>query len=139
MAVIARASRAELERAWAQLAEPPELTSLRPAEPGLVMVQGRIGGGGAPFNLGEATVTRATLRLASGEVGVGWVLGRDRARARLAAAFDALWQAPHHRQTVEVTLLAPVRARLDAERERQRRQTAATRVDFFTLVRGEDS
>ena len=60
------------------MAEPPDYVELRAAESGLVMVRGRIGGDGAPFNLGEATVTRATVRLASGEVGFAYVLGRDR-------------------------------------------------------------
>jgi alpha-D-ribose 1-methylphosphonate 5-triphosphate synthase subunit PhnG len=35
-------------------------------------------------------------------------------------------------------VLGPIRTRLDAERDRERAKTAATRVDFFTLVRGED-
>jgi len=39
---------------------------------------------------------------------------------------------------VERRVLAPIRTRLDAERDRRRAETAATRVDFFTLVRGED-
>ena len=47
----------------------PRYEELRTAETGLVMLRGRIGGDGAPFNLGEATVTRAAVRLASGEVG----------------------------------------------------------------------
>nr|WP_269812739.1 phosphonate C-P lyase system protein PhnG [Aurantimonas marina] len=63
-------------------------TTLRAPEAGLVMRRGRIGGG-APFNLGEACVARASVRLASGEVGHAMVLGRDTDHARLAAFFDA--------------------------------------------------
>jgi alpha-D-ribose 1-methylphosphonate 5-triphosphate synthase subunit PhnG len=102
------------------------------------MLQGRIGGDGSAFNLGEATVTRATVRIPSGEVGFSCVLGRDHQKARLAALCDALWQNPVSRGAVERNVLAPIRARQESERARQRAQTAATRVDFFALVRGED-
>ncbi|MFX6998519.1 phosphonate C-P lyase system protein PhnG, partial [Acinetobacter baumannii] len=47
----------------------PAHEELRAPENGLVMVRGRVGGDGAPFNLGEATVSRAAVRLASGEIG----------------------------------------------------------------------
>lgn len=116
----------------------PAHVELRPVETGLVMLQGRIGGDGAPFNFGEATVTRAAVRIASGEVGFAYVLGRDRDKARLAALCDALWQNEAARERLERDVLAPIRARLDDERTRRRRETAASRVDFFTLVRGED-
>ena len=56
----------------------PAHEDLREPENGLVMVRGRIGGDGAPFNLGEATVSRAAVRLSTGEVGFGYTLGRDR-------------------------------------------------------------
>lgn len=135
MGLAARATVAELA-ALEELAG-EGLTVLRAPETGLVMVRGRIGGDGAPFNLGEATVTRAAVALATGEVGFGHVLGRQKERARLAALADALWQAPATRAAVE-NALAPVRERLAAERERARRQAAATRVDFFTMVRGDD-
>src|ERR1700744_4491144 len=68
MAVFARTPRADLEaalqRALGDVAA-PEFDWLRPPETGLAMVRGRVGGSGDPFNLGEATVTRATLRLRS--------------------------------------------------------------------------
>jgi alpha-D-ribose 1-methylphosphonate 5-triphosphate synthase subunit PhnG len=101
------------------------------------MVRGRIGGDGAPFNLGEATVTRAAVRMDSGEVGFSYLLGRDHDKARLAAVCDALWQG-ERRGAIERNVLAPIRMRLERERAEKREQAAATRVDFFTLVRGED-
>jgi alpha-D-ribose 1-methylphosphonate 5-triphosphate synthase subunit PhnG len=113
-------------------------TELRPAEIGLVMLRGRVGGNGAPFNFGEATVTRAAIQLASGETGFGYVLGRDRKKAHLAALCDALWQVETLRPRVEQHLLAPLEAAQQERRAMARAQTAATRVDFFTLVRGED-
>ena len=135
MALVVRATTAELGALDAIPTEAPR--TLRAPEIGLVMVRGRIGGDGSPFNLGEATVTRAAIALETGEVGFGHVLGRDKDKARLAALADALWQSPVHRPAVEATL-APVRARLAAEKELERQRTAATRVDFFTMVRGDN-
>jgi alpha-D-ribose 1-methylphosphonate 5-triphosphate synthase subunit PhnG len=136
--LLARAERQELDAAWQALDDKPVVQSVRGPETGLVMVRGRMGGGGAPFNLGEVTVTRATIRLASGTVGHAQALGTDREKARLSAIFDALWQEAASRAFVEQALLAPIAARIaDADR-RKADETAATRVDFFTMVRGDD-
>ena len=115
----------------------PDHEILREPENGLVMVRGRIGGDGAPFNLGEATVSRAAVRLATGEVGFGYTLGRDQDKARMIALCDALIQTSDHADGVEAQVLAPLRARMMSERSRRAAETAATRVDFYTLVRGE--
>ncbi|MDJ1159106.1 phosphonate C-P lyase system protein PhnG [Chelatococcus sp. SYSU_G07232] len=136
MAACSEATCAELAQALEQLAPLPAAEDLRAPETGLVMLRGRMGGDGRPFNLGEATVTRAAVRLATGEAGFAYHLGRDAGRARLAAILDALWQAPARRTAVEAAL-APIRARLAAEAGTRARRTAATRVDFFTMVRGE--
>ncbi|AVO45931.1 phosphonate C-P lyase system protein PhnG [Phreatobacter cathodiphilus] len=135
MATVARATVGELAALETLAGEGAEV--LRAPEIGLVMVRGRIGGDGAPFNLGEATVTRAAISLPGGVIGFGHVLGRDREKARLAALADALWQAPATREAVE-TLLAPVRDRIAAEAVTKRERAAATRVDFFTMVRGDN-
>ena len=138
MALVARARRAEL-------AAIPErwpdhgARDLKPIESGLVMLRGRIGGDGAPFNLGEATVTRAVVELPTGERGFAHILGRDAEKARLAAIVDALWQRAAERGDVETIVLSPIAERLAAEAAKTRAETAATRVDFFTLVRGEDA
>lgn len=138
MALLARARREELAEPIAKRWPDHRARDLKPIESGLVMLRGRIGGDGAPFNLGEATVTRAAVRLATGDVGFAYVLGRDPDKARLAAICDALWQNDAFRPRIERDVLAPIRARLDGERDRRRAQTAATRVEFFTLARGED-
>lgn len=138
LAVFAAARADELSAAFATLPDQPVFETIRAPEPGLVMARGRIGGGGAPFNLGEVSVTRAVVRIAGGEVGFGHVLGRDTERALLVAKLDALWQVPRYRDTIEVEVIAPVRRRIEAEDAATRRKTAATRVNFFTLVRGED-
>ncbi|MGU3465438.1 phosphonate C-P lyase system protein PhnG [Methylobacterium sp. C33D] len=136
MALCADASRADLEAALSEL-DAPAAADLRPPETGLVMASGRIGGDGRPFNVGEVSVTRAAIRLADGPAGFAYHLGRDRAKARLAAILDALWQDPVRRARVEAAL-EPAARRLAASRDRAARRTAATRVDFLTLARGED-
>jgi alpha-D-ribose 1-methylphosphonate 5-triphosphate synthase subunit PhnG len=115
----------------------PAHEALREPENGLVMVRGRIGGDGAPFNLGEATVSRAAVRLASGEVGFGYTLGRDLKKARMIALCDAMVQSRELADAVEAKVLAPLRSAMLAGRERRSAEAAATRVDFYTMVRGE--
>jgi alpha-D-ribose 1-methylphosphonate 5-triphosphate synthase subunit PhnG len=136
MAVLAHSDAAALAARLEALAL-PAYENLREPEDGLVMVRGRVGGDGAPFNLGEATVSRAAVRLATGEVGFGYALGRDRQKARMMALCDALIQAADHAASVETQVLAPLRAAIASERNRKAAETAATRVDFYTLVRGE--
>lgn len=136
--LLARATMSELSAAWERLPEQPQVKPVRGPETGLVMVRGRIGGGGAPFNLGEATVTRATVILGSGLAGHAHALGTDGRKVRLAAIFDALLQDEDMQELVESEVLAPVAARIAAEDRRKAEETAATRVDFFTMVRGED-
>jgi alpha-D-ribose 1-methylphosphonate 5-triphosphate synthase subunit PhnG len=136
MAVLAHASSVEIAARLASMPLPP-YEDMREAESGLVMVRGRIGGDGAPFNLGEATVSRAAVRLASGEVGLGYTLGRDREKARMIALCDALVQSPEFEAEVQAKVIAPLRAAMLAARSRKAEQAAATRVDFYTMVRGE--
>jgi alpha-D-ribose 1-methylphosphonate 5-triphosphate synthase subunit PhnG len=138
MAAFAEATPAELAAALGDEPCAADAVDLRPPEAGLVMIRGRVGGDGAAFNLGEATVARAAVRLRDGSVGHAYRLGRDVAAARLAAIADALWQRPDTRLRIERDLVGPVeRRRAAADAERSRR-AAATRVDFFTMVRGED-
>jgi alpha-D-ribose 1-methylphosphonate 5-triphosphate synthase subunit PhnG len=136
MATLADAQLRELQNGLAAIGA-VEMTEMRPAETGLVMLRGRIGGDGAAFNVGEAPVTRAAVRLATGETGFSYILGRDKEKAQAAALCDALWQSPRHREAVVHHILAPVRERCAGARLRAQEEAAATRVDFFTLVRGD--
>lgn len=127
-----------LRDGWAPICGDLGIAPVRGPEIGLVMLRGRIGGGGSSFNLGEASVTRASVRLASGEIGHAMILGRDAEKARLAAAFDAAWQNRAMRGRIEAEIVAPSLA-LEADADRLRAEEAeATRVDFFTMARGED-
>jgi alpha-D-ribose 1-methylphosphonate 5-triphosphate synthase subunit PhnG len=137
MAALAKAEPEELAgpigRHWPGL----DIRDLRAPEIGLVMLRGRIGGDGSAFNVGEATVTRAVVELPGGFRGFGQRLGRQPIAARLAAVVDALWQDDNERERVEAAIIAPIRRRLAAEQARTKAETAATKVDFFTLVRGD--
>jgi alpha-D-ribose 1-methylphosphonate 5-triphosphate synthase subunit PhnG len=135
MGVLARADRAALEQALDALDPPATWTRLRAPETGMVMVRGRAGGDGAPFNLGEMTVTRCAVRLACGTVGHAYVAGRDQRKAELAAALDALLQTDAHGPPLRAGLIAAEASRQQAAREDALRRAAVTRVDFFSMVR----
>jgi alpha-D-ribose 1-methylphosphonate 5-triphosphate synthase subunit PhnG len=138
MGAFAAANLSLLKTGWQDLGDRPDWSWLRKPECGLVMVRGRIGGGGSAFNLGEVTVTRCAVALDSGEAGFSWIMGRDGEKARLAALFDALWQDPERRSEIESRIVAPALAARESADRTSAEQTAATRVDFFTMVRGED-
>lgn len=134
-AILGLLARAPAARLSALLPQLPAHDTLRPPETGTVMVRARQGGTGAPFNLGEITVTRASVRLGAA-VGHAWVQGRDKDQARRAAVIDALMQTPEA-EGLERTVLAPLRAEEAARRQASAARAAATKVEFFTLVRGE--
>ena len=135
MAVLAETPTNEIEAKMSALTIPSH-ENLRLPENGLVMLRGRIGGDGAPFNLGEATVTRAAVRFASGETGFAYVLGRDAAKAKLIAICDAMIQSKESKRVIDA-VIAPLETALQGRRHETDAETAATRVNFFTLVRGE--
>ena len=140
MALLARAPMPLLERTLEIHVQQRRTEWLRRPETGLYMVQGRVGGTGERFNLGEITVTRCTLRSKAedgtqGAVGVAYVLGRNHRQAELAALADALLQEPAHHQNLAHTLLTPVRQQLSALRSQHEAQTQSTKVDFFTVAR----
>lgn len=131
MSVLARATADELA---AGLPAVPAYTRLRGPEAGLVMLRGRAGGSGSPFNLGEATVVRCTVRMPSGTVGHAYCLGRDLRRAELAAVLDALLQDPDAGPALEAQVVAPLAEAQAARRALLTRRAAATQVQFFTLA-----
>lgn len=128
-------ARAPADRLAQLLPQLPPHEVLRRPETGTVMVRGRAGGSGNAFNLGEITVTRASVRLGSGQVGHGYVQGRDRGHALRAALVDALGQAD---PAAAARILTPLRSEERRRRSAVAAEAAATRVEFFTLVRGED-
>ncbi len=139
LSVLAMADIASLVRLWTVLGMDPQFTMLRPPQTGLVGLRGRIGGNGDAFNFGEASITRATVRLETGEVGHAYCLGRDHARAKISAVIDALAQSSAHMaERIDSAIIDPLEEEIAARDLQRLSQTAATRVDFFTMVRGED-
>jgi alpha-D-ribose 1-methylphosphonate 5-triphosphate synthase subunit PhnG len=138
LSILARSDAAQLEAAWNALPEPKAYRIVRRAEVGLVMVRARAGGSGQAFNLGEATVSRCAVSTEQGFLGVGYVQGRRTRHAERVAAFDALLQDPARRGEIERDVLAPLAA-AHAERSRRRvLESAATKVEFFTVARGDN-
>ncbi len=137
MGVLAEARSSALEAAWEELHERPGYRLLRGPETGLVMVRGRAGGTGTPFHLGEVPVTRCTLEIETGRVGTAYVMGREHRRAELAALFDALLQDPETGPRLRSRVIEPLQQEQQARTGAVREETERTRVDFFTMVRGE--
>ena len=138
MRVLALADPQRLDVLYDALEPIPDYRMLREPQTGMAMVRGRSGGTGEPFNLGEVTVTRCAITLEPGVMGVAYVQGRGRRHARQAAVADALMQLADWRPRIERDLLAPL-AHEQAERAGRRAGAAAqSRVEFFTMVRGED-
>jgi alpha-D-ribose 1-methylphosphonate 5-triphosphate synthase subunit PhnG len=136
LALLTRAATAELEAAFDELTPSPAHQCLRPPEVGMLMLRGRIGGSGDPFNFGEATVTRCAVRVGD-KLGIGYTLGRERRKAELIAVFDALLQDEAQAPQLRQRLLEPLARRRQAQRDAASRAAASSKVEFFTLVRGE--
>ena len=139
MSVLALAPADELAAATRRaLPAPPRYRVLRGPETGLAMVRARAGGTGTRFNLGETTVTRCTVQLEDGGgVGHAYVRGRDGRHAEIAALLDALLQDPAYRPRLEDAVVAPLERAHAERRHAAAARAACSRVEFFTLVRGE--
>lgn len=119
--------------------ERPDIRVLKAPEVGLVMTQGRTHGTGSPFLFGEASMTRCVVGDTEGLglLGYGQILGRDKGLARAIADLDLLAQDVELGPQIDLWIAAwadELQALDRAEAER----VQATRVDFLTLVRGED-
>lgn len=136
MGVLARAQLNELQPHEAALKD-AEYQLIRAPEIGMTLVRGCMGGDGAAFNVGEMSVTRCVVRLADGRTGYSYLAGRDKAHAELAALADAHLQGTQPSLWLSdlITALAAAQAKRRAQKEAD---TAATKVEFFTLVRGEN-
>ena len=140
MSVLAKAQPDRLIALWRATSrgEEQRLTWLRAPEIGTVMVQGRAGGTGEAFNLGEVSVTRCSVQI-DAWVGHAYVQGRDKNKARLAALCDALLQAePETASRINTGIIVPLQAEAAKRHAETAAKANATKVEFFTLVRGEE-
>jgi alpha-D-ribose 1-methylphosphonate 5-triphosphate synthase subunit PhnG len=142
MSVLAKASAAELESAMPSIRDLvgalPGYRLIRRPEVGMAMVRARAGGTGRQFNFGEMTMTRCTLQTADGRVGCAYVAGRSMRHAELAALIDALLQDPSCQAQLQALVIDPLARAQALRRQRRVERSAPTRVEFFTVVRGED-
>lgn len=138
LSVLAHSSAALLEQYWQALNLQPEFTLVRPGEIGLTRLQARMGATGKRFVMGDATVTRAVVQLGDGTLGYSYLLGRDKAHAERCALLDALLQQPETRPLLEEKIITPLAAWRDEQRQLRAREIASSKVDFFTLVRGDN-
>lgn len=139
MRVLAHSQPAALSARMSALSLAPDYDTLRAPEIGLVQIQARMGGTGERFFAGDATLTRAAIRLNSGTLGYSYVLGRDKAHAERCAVIDALLQEQPYFQTLMETLIAPLEADRAACIAARQAEVNSSRVDFFTLVRGDNA
>jgi len=137
MSTLAKAPADLLAELWQQLRLNPDFEWLRKPEIGTVMVRGAMGGTGAAFNLGEMTVTRCALQIGGDVVGHAYISGRSHKKAEIAALCDALMQTKHATE-LQDKIITPLNAAATNRRKAKAQKAAATKVDFFTLVRGED-
>lgn len=140
MAILAKAPAEALKSVWGALPESskPQVSFLRAPEFGLTMVRGRAGSGGARFNMGEMTLTRCTVRVPSGVTGTAYIQGRDKDRTVIAATVDAMMQEPASKALASSEIIEPLNQMINNTRSEEARKTAATKVDFFTMVRSRD-
>lgn len=137
MSVLAHSQPAQLRSHWQALNLSPRYHSLRAPEIGLAQLQGRMGATGRRFVLGDMTVTRAVVQLENGGHGYSYIAGRDKAHAELCALIDALLQQPGNHELLQQRLIEPLAALQQEQRQLRACSVAASRVDFFTLVRGD--
>lgn len=141
MATLAKAELEILEKLVNKLDNLPKYSFLRAPEIGLAMVRGRAGGTGEVFNLGEITMTRCVVQLENQVedviAGFGYVTGRSHRHAELAALCDALLQTANWHNQIQTEVIEPLQIEYQKQQELQQRQAAATKVNFFTMVRGE--
>ena len=138
MAALALADEGRLRDAWDNMAERPDYQVVRGPETGLVMVRARSGNVGERFNLGEMTVTRCSVGLAGGVMGHAFIGGMKPDHACLAAIFDALMQLPERREELRRQLIEPLLRKRREYLIRRCDEVRPSRVDFFTLVRGDE-
>jgi len=89
------------------------------------------------FNLGEATMTRCTVQV-NGAVGTAYVLGRNVRHAELAALFDGMLQDPRRHAALMKEVVKPIIVSIQDRKRQLAQKAAATKVEFFTMERGEE-
>ncbi|MFH2093346.1 MAG: phosphonate C-P lyase system protein PhnG [Pseudomonadota bacterium] len=135
--LLGSADPADLESALEKLNHSIEFTHIVKPETGMLMVQAKADGSNSRFNLGEITVSKCILEINGQYMGAGWTMGSNLRHAELAALFDGLFQDPLLQETLNQTLIPLLKDKQLAKDERRLKDAADTKVEFFTLKRGE--
>ena len=134
LGLLARASREQLSQLLENAPPLPDFERLRGPECGMAMIRGRMGGSGAPFNLGEMTLTRCSVRDDSGRVGHGYAAGHDLEQVELIARLDAVLQDETLFDAYDRAVLKPLAQAQTVRRAETEARAKATEVKFFTLA-----
>lgn len=137
--VLALADAERIDQHFKALQGVPAYRFLRQPETGMAMVRARTGGTGAQFNLGEITISRCTVVMADSDVvGIAHVQGRSLRHAEQAAVLDALLQTPQWHARLYEQLIQALEEAHAAARDALAQAAASTKVEFFTLARGDE-
>lgn len=137
LSVLAKSTLKNIQDCWAQLKLSPKYTFLKAPEIGMAMIRAKAGGAGQPFNMGEMTVTRSVIQLNTQQMGYGYIAGRDKEKSTLVAIIDACFQVEQWAMLIDEKLLRPLDQLLQHQHVEQQEKVNQTKVDFFTMVRGE--
>ncbi|MFT6303918.1 MAG: alpha-D-ribose 1-methylphosphonate 5-triphosphate synthase subunit PhnG [Pseudomonadales bacterium] len=139
LSILAKSSLKDIQSCWHHSLDDYQFKTIRPPQTGMVMAVARTETTGEPFNLGEVSVTRCALRLESGETGVGYSMGSDKDQVLHIALIDALAQVGQDFETLSTDVINPLKQKIADRQKRQKAQTDTTKVDFLTIIRGEDA
>lgn len=136
MSLLATSNQSDLLNLWEQKKIRVNYIWLRTPEIGTIMAQGRMGVTGDKFNIGEVTITRCSLKLNCGTIGHSYVQGRSKKKAEISALCDALMQTKMSKE-INKNIIIPLGKIKKDNKDKILSKAEATKVDFFTLVRGE--
>ena len=136
MSLLATSNQSDLLNLWEQKKIKVNYVWLRTPEIGSIMAQGRMGVTGDKFNIGEVTITRCSLKLNCGTIGHSYVQGRSKKKAEISALCDALMQTKMSKE-INKNIIIPLEKIKKDNKDKILSKAEATKVDFFTLVRGE--
>ena len=137
MSLLATSNKNDLLNLWEQKKINIRYEWLRTPEIGSIMAQGRMGVTGDKFNIGEVTITRCSLKLNCGTIGHSYVQGRSKKKAEISALCDALMQTEMSNE-INKSIIIPLEKIKKNNKDKILSKAEATKVDFFTLVRGEN-
>ncbi|AUQ41099.1 phosphonate C-P lyase system protein PhnG [Yersinia ruckeri] len=140
MSVLAHSQPDDLLAHWQPLNLHPRYQVIRAPEIGLNQLQARMGGTGRRFILGDMTITRAVVKLVESDdiYGYSYIAGRNKPHAEHCALLDALLQQKGLGELLQKSVIIPLAALQQERRQLRACAIASSKVDFFTLVRGED-